>query len=364
MSIRQHIRQSCLAFVLGVISVTGLAAEKAKNVILFLGDGTGLPTIHAASIHAHGKPQALFVQRMPHIGLSDTSTASNWVTDSAAGMTAIVTGQKTHNGVISQSADAVRGKTDGAPLKTILEYAEEHGLSTGVVSNSPITDATPAACYAHGNDRVNWGAHFLQILTPRFGDGVDVVIGPGRTKIMQQAALLEPDVAGKFRQRGYLFLDSPASLDEAGAGTKKLVALFDVEENEFDLDAAAAKAVEILSKNPKGFFLMVESNNHFTDVKRSLDNMAKFDRIIGQTAKRMEKLKTLILFTADHSYDLRLPEGVDRGADIVPAMKVEGHHNAEEVLVSAIGPGSEQVHGYFPNTRLFQIMLKAFGWKN
>jgi alkaline phosphatase len=341
-----------------------LNAEKAKNVTLFLGDGTGLPTINASSIHAHGKPQALFVQRMPHIGLSDTSTASNWVTDSAAGMTAIVTGQKTHNGVISQSAGAVRGKTDGAPLKTILEYAEERGLSTGVVSNSAITDATPAACYAHGNDRANWGAHFLQILTPRFGDGVDVVIGPGRKKIMEQAAALEPDAAGKFKQRGYLFLDSPANLDAAGAGTKRLVALFAGDEKEFDLEAATAKAVDILSKNSKGFLLMVESNNHFEDAKRSLDNMAKFDQIIGQTAKRLEKSKTLIVFTADHSYDLHLPKGVERGEDIVPAMKVEGHHNAEEVLVSAMGPGAEQVRGFFPNTRLFEIMLKAFGWKH
>jgi alkaline phosphatase len=279
-------------------------------------------------------------------------------------MSAIVTGQKTNNGVISQSADAERGKKDGAPLKTILEYAEEHGLSTGVVSNSAITDATPAACYAHGNDRANWGGHFLQILTPRFGDGVDVVIGPGRKKIMEQAAVIEPEVAERFKQRGYMLLDSPSNLDAAGAGTNRLVALFDVDESEFDLEAATAKAIEILSKNPKGFFLMVESNNHFDDIKRSLDNMAKFDQIIGNTAKRMEKSKTLILFTADHSYDLHLPKGVERGADIVPAMKVEGHHNAEEVLVSAMGPGSEQVHGYFPNTRLFQIMLKAYGWKN
>lgn len=357
-------KRLCPALGLAAIFVVALHAESAKNVILFLGDGTGLPTINAASIHGHGKPQALFVQRMPHIGLSDTSTASNWVTDSAAGMTAIVTGQKTNNGVISQSADAVRGKKDGAPLKTILEYAEERGLSTGVVSNSAITDATPAACYAHGNDRADWGAHFLQILTPRFGDGVDVVIGPGRTKIMEQAAPLEPDVAGKFKQRGYLFLDSPANLEAAGAGTKRLVALFDVEEYQFDLAAATAKAVEILSRNPKGFFLMVESNNHFKDVKRSLDNMVEFDRIISQTAKRLERSKTLILFTADHSYDLHLPKGVSRGDDIVPAMKLEGHHNAEEVLVSAMGPGSEQVNGYFPNTRLFQIMLKAFDWKN
>src|SRR5215470_201105 len=99
--------------------------KKAKNVILFLADAGGIPTLNAASAMEYGEPQKLFIQSWKNIGLSDTSTASQWVTDSAAGMTAIVTGRKTHNGVLSQGPDAERGKKDGTPLKTILEYAEE-----------------------------------------------------------------------------------------------------------------------------------------------------------------------------------------------------------------------------------------------
>ncbi|RPI54118.1 MAG: alkaline phosphatase, partial [Acidobacteria bacterium] len=102
-----------------------VAQRPARNVILFLADGTGISTVHAASIHGHGAAQKLYIQHMPHLGFSETSSASTWVTDSAAGMTAIVTGEKTHNGVISQGPDAVRGKQDGRPLKSILEYAEE-----------------------------------------------------------------------------------------------------------------------------------------------------------------------------------------------------------------------------------------------
>ena len=84
---------------------------RARNVVLFLADAGGLATLNAASIHAHQAPAKLYVHGMPHIALSKTSSASRcWVTDSAAGMTAIVTGQKTHNGVISQSSAAVRGK--------------------------------------------------------------------------------------------------------------------------------------------------------------------------------------------------------------------------------------------------------------
>src|SRR5687767_4328370 len=155
-------------------------ARKAKNIILFLADAGGLPTVSGASILGYGEPQKLFVQSWKHIGLSDTSAALQWVTDSAAGMTAIMTGQKTHNGVISQGPDALRGEKDGTLLKTILEYAEEQGLSTGVVSNVNIADATPAACYSHANDRRKFGEIFLQVFEPRFGDGVDVVLGIGR----------------------------------------------------------------------------------------------------------------------------------------------------------------------------------------
>src|SRR5262249_25162901 len=132
-------------------------AERARSVILFLADAGGLPTVNAASLHGYGEPQRLFVQSWEHLGLSETSAASEWVTESAAGMTAIVTGRKTHNGVLSMGPDAVRGEKSGTPLKTILEYAEEKGLSTGVISNVNIADATPAACYAHVNDRRTFG---------------------------------------------------------------------------------------------------------------------------------------------------------------------------------------------------------------
>src|SRR3954449_1328220 len=157
--------------------------KRAKNVILLLADAGGIPVINAASILAYDAPQKLFVQSMPFIGLSDTSPVGRWGTDSAAGMTAIVTGGKTFNGVISQAPDVVRGHSDGTVLKTILEYAEERGLSTGVMSNVSIADATPAACYAHANDRAKSGDIFSQIFSPRFGDGVDVVFGPGRKRI-------------------------------------------------------------------------------------------------------------------------------------------------------------------------------------
>jgi|SRR5581483_5830445 len=95
---------------------------------------------------------------------------------------ALLAGHETKNGVLSELPPD--GEREGAALKTILEYAEEDGLSTGVISNSPMYDATPAACYAHAGSRQKHGQIFAQIWQPRFGDGVDLVFGPGRREII------------------------------------------------------------------------------------------------------------------------------------------------------------------------------------
>jgi len=355
--VRACILSALVVFAWSCNSVNG--ASGAKNVILFLADGTGIPTIHAASIYGYGKPQQLFVQNMPHLGFSETSTASAWVTDSAAGMTAIVTGEKTHNGVVSQAADAVRGEKDGRLLKSILEYAEERGLSSGVVSNSAVSDATPAACYAHSNERAKHGYIFAQILEPRFGDGIDVVIGPGRATILEQTEELGVDLAAGLMARGYAFVDNPQAMQEAADQRDRLIALY--ESDDFDLGVAVNKAIDILTRNPKGFFLMVESNNHFRDVEKTLSRLVAMDKVIRQTAERMENTDTLILFTADHSYDLRIPSA-PKVQDVTPHVVIINDHTAEEVLVAAQGPGAEKVKGYFPNTRLFHIMMEAYGW--
>ena len=204
-----------------VLMADAEGARKAKNIILFLADAGSLPTVSAASILGYGEAQKLFVQSWRHIGLSDTSPAVQWVTDSAAGMTAIVTGQKTINGVISQGADTIRGKKDGTSLKTILEYAEERGLSTGVVSNVNIADATPAACYAHANDRAKHGEIFLQVFEPRFGDGVDVVLGIGRKPIFDAVQKLGRDINEVARSKNRTIYDSLAAVPAGGTGRSR-----------------------------------------------------------------------------------------------------------------------------------------------
>lgn len=344
------------------------AARRAKNIILFIGDAGGLSTLHAASVHRYGEPAKLFVQHMPYLALSETSSASDWVTDSAAGMTAIVTGVKTHNGVLSQGPAAVRGEQDGPPLKTILEYAEEHGLSTGVVSNSSMADATPAACYAHVNSRGKVGAIFAQVLTPRFGDGVDVIFGPGRKSILEGTRELHLDLADGLTKRGYHFGNSLASVP---ANASRAVVLSD--DNDFDVQAAAELAIRILSRNKKGYFLMIESDLHTNtnNVRRGLERAAKLDDLVKSISGTVKD--TLLLFTADHSFDLRISGGSKRGLSFftevdgksVPgkSVAVYGHHSAEHVLVAASGPGAKRVKGFLSNIDLFGIMMSAYGWK-
>jgi alkaline phosphatase len=362
------------AILIAALAGAAEAAQPAKNVILFLADAGGIPTLNAASIHGYGDAQKLYVQSWPHVALSDTSTASNWVTDSAAGMTAIVTGVKTHNGVVSMGPDAVRGKQDGKRLKTILEHAEERGLSTGVLSNVNIADATPAACYSQSNDRRKHGEIFLQVFNPRFGDGVDVVMGIGRKAIWDSAKARGQDIDGVAKSKGRPIY---ASLDEVPADNTRPVAVL---EKGMDLGVAARKALAALSKNRKGYFLMIEWDAHTDDPKRGLDSVVGFDKLIREIAGLVNTKETLMLFTADHSFELRSVGG-KRGDAIlngleewkkthtakddvaIPALRVGHSHTGEEVLAAAQGPGSEQVRGFLPNTRLFEVMMAAFGWK-
>jgi alkaline phosphatase len=360
-----------------VLLPAALAAQgRARNVVLFVADAGGTSTLAAASLHGHGAPRRLFVQQMPHIGLAETTTASHIVSDSAAGMTAIVTGHKTQNGVVSLSASTVRGKQDGEPLKTILEHAEERGLATGVISNDSLAGATPAATYAHVNDRGKTAAIFTQAFTPRFGDGVDVMIGGGRPAIAKALAAEGTDLESLSRRYRRPIL---SSLSDVPADASRAIVL--LESSAFDLEAAVRAAQRILSKNRKGYFLMVEADVHTNRMRRGLDRMLELDRVIAGTAKQAGR-DTLLVFTADHSFDLRLRGGrlgeplldgleaaeaqaeAEKRRDVrIPAVRMDNGHTGEEVLVAAQGPGAERVRGYMANTDIFQVMMRAFGWK-
>lgn len=339
------------------------APATARNVIVFLGDAGGIPTLHAAGVFAHDRPQSLFIQSMPHIALSDTSALDRWVSDSAAGMTAIMTGRKTNNGMVgaTPSADGV------TPVKTILEYAEERGLSTGVVTNKAVWDATPAATYAHVKARSSKDDIFRQLLAPRFGDGVDIVVGRGRA---DAEAAFPGGASQAFAGKGYLFGDDPAAVRPE---TRRAAVLRDAD---FSAEVAVDATIASLSRNPRGYFLMVEWDMHTDDPLEGLRHAVEMDELIRHVSARVGD-DTLIVFTADHSFALRMIGG-DRASPYArqyteaarpevkpetnPLINVLDDHSGEEVLAAASGPGAERLHGFIPNTRLFQVIMDALGW--
>lgn len=345
---------------------------QARNVILFVADAGGVPALHAASLFGYGEPLKLHIQQWPHLGLSDTSPVDGYVSDSANGMSAIITGVKTKNGVISQAADVVVGERDGAPTKTLVEYAEERGLRTGVVTTQAITDATPAATYAHANSRGKWGEIFPQAFAPRFGDGVDVLLGTGRRRIGQQLA-----AAGN----SYEALSQPhrpiySRLEEVPDYSTRPVVVAD----EIDVRAATLKALDILQKSPEGYVLVVEWDVHTNEPRQGLQGIVDFDRLIAEVQGRVDLDDTLLLFTADHSFGIQV-DGGEPGDDVLAGydtwkasgsdedivrlehVLVNDSHTGEEVAALAIGPGAERVRGYFPNTHLFEVMMAALGWQ-
>lgn len=346
--------------------------QRAKNVIVFLADAAGVSTVHAASLYGHGEPLSLHVQQWPHLGLSEMSPVDNWKSDSANGMSQIMTGVKTRNGVISQGPDVVRGEQDGTPMKTVLEYAEERGLRTGVISTQSIADATPAANYAHSNDRRKQGEIFQQAFTPRYGDGVDVLMGAGRERIgglLAEAGTGFDELAGQH--------DRPihATLEEVDPANTRPVVVAD----SIDVRAATLRALELLEDSPEGYFLVVEWDAHTDDVRKGLQNMVDLDRLMAEVEQRVDLDETLLIFTADHSFGLQV-DGGKRGEPLLAGYEewkqagtdddlvrldnvlVNRTHTAEEVMALATGAGAHRVRGYFPGTYLFKVMLEAWGW--
>ncbi|HEX2862832.1 MAG TPA: alkaline phosphatase, partial [Lacunisphaera sp.] len=233
----------CLSLLpLGAVQVD---AARAKNIILFLGDAGGVSTLNAASIYGHDRPQSLYIQQMKHVALSDTASLNRWVTDSAAGMTAIVTGRKTNQNMVSVLPAPEPG-ADLPKLKTILEYAEERGLSTGVVTNMAIWDATPAACYAHAFTRKMTGEIFQHLLKPRFGDGPEVVIGTDWKGVVEASAKLGFDAAEGLAAAKYHYYERP---DAIPADATRVASIFDG--GDYDPKPVLDNVLQILSRNRK-----------------------------------------------------------------------------------------------------------------
>ena len=338
----------------------------ATNIILFLGDGLGVSTVTAARFLAGGAEAELTLDRLPFTALSRTYSRSHQVTDSAAGMNSPVTGEKTPNGAIAMTAD-------GTALRTILEMAESAGKSTGIVTTTTVTHATPAACYAHVDAR-NKEAEIAVQLVPAgagynaaLGDGLEVILGGGRRYFIPRGVQDAEGDAGvrtdgrdlraELQVAGYAYVSNQEELTTLDLSkTQKLLGLFDSSHMHFAMQEAAnptgepslsdmtAAAIAILEQNPNGFFLMVEGGridhgHHGNSAHAALTETLAFDHALATAIDMVDLNETLILVTADHSHVMTMAGNPKRGTSILGLAGKDAGGVPYTTLGYANGPG-------------------------
>jgi len=328
------------------------ASQAPTKVIFMIGDGMGLAQISAALI----ANSTLNLERTTVTGLVTTYSTDNLITDSAAGGTAMATGTKTYNGAISVD-------TTKAPLKTIVEYAEENGMNTGIIATSSITHATPASFYAHNKTRKDDEG----IASDLPYSGVDIFMGGGRKFFAHRAD--STNLLQELKSNGYTIVESMQQAKDAEA--EKLGYFIDEEQpvsymsgrGNF-LPEATAVSLDFLDKKDEGFFMMIEGSQidwggHANDMKYIITEMLDFDRAIGKVLDYAEKDgNTLVVITADHETGGLALTGGDLDSQYVEGDFGTGGHTAIMVPVFAYGPGAEHFSGIQDNTDLNKKIMQ------
>jgi alkaline phosphatase len=294
----------------------------------------GIPVLTAARIYAVGEDGSLTIDTLPETGFVRTYSRDYMVTDSAPSMSAYMTGVKMNNDVISMAATTVADQTKcaaqaGMTVETFLEIAKKAGKGTGVVTTTRVTHATPAATYAHICQRdleydiaaqaVPGGAGFNAAL----GDGLDVLLGGGLKYFDKASRPDARDLVGELAGKGYAVVKKQSELTAFDASSgKKLFGAFNASHLSYEVDRVqqnpivepsltemTTKAIDVLSHNPKGYFLMVEGGRidhalHETRARRALEETVAFDNAIKAALAKVDLTNTLIIVTADHDHTM------------------------------------------------------------
>ena len=334
-------------------------------MIFFLGDGMGPTTVTASRIYKVGESGQLTMEKLARTARVKTFSNDAQTTDSAPSMAAYMTGVKMNNEVLSMSSDtrAVAPGSDangnktvnncapgnGQPVATLLELAKARGKAVGAITTTELTHATPAATYSHICHRdaqydiaaqaAPGGAGYNAAL----GEGVDVLMGGGRNHwtpfdpvVNKRGRADGRNLLNEMKAKGYTVVATRDQLAQAGNG--KLVGLFSSTSHlEYELDRVAgkgegptqpslaemtSKAIDVLSKNSNGYFLMVEGGRidhalHGTNAKRALEDTAAFDEAIRVALSKVDLSNTLIVVTADHDHTMTINGYSKRGNPIL-----------------------------------------------
>ncbi len=326
-------------------------SKKPENIILMIGDGMGVTQVYAGITANMGH---LFIENMKSVGFSKTYSASGYTTDSAAGGTALATGQKTSNAAISVD-------TLGNPIKTALEYAQEKEMATGLVVTSRMNHATPAVFMAHHKDR---GA-YAEIAADFVDAQIDVYIGGGIkhfTGRRDGRNLLE-----ELKQKGYSVEQTMDDVAKVKCG--KLAGLVAQDhvgrarERKDMLPVAVETAINILRRDKDGFFMMVEGSQidfggHSNNTTYLVEEMLDFDKAIGRALDFASKDgKTLVVVTADHECGgLSILNGNMKDGEVTCSFATSSHTGVM-VPVFAYGPGAEKFTGIMENSELGKQLI-------
>ena len=385
--------------------------KKAKNVILFIGDGMGISTVAASRIfegqsqpgNRGGEEHSLSFEKFPHVALSKVYQVNQQTPDSAPTMSSMMTGVKTNDGELSVGAIVPRYELSGKVIDdnktiTLLEQAEDRGMSTGVVSTARITHATPAACYAHISNR-DWEGDTLlpagssvkdiayQLVnfhknTNFKSDGLEVALGGGRSYFMPDTMTDPEDTTKKgLRKDSDLtsqwtsqYKNAAYVYDKKGwdaidvKNTDHLLGLFESSNHmEYEADRLkdtggepsltemTEKAIQILKKNPKGYFLMVEAGridhaHHVGNAYRALTDTVELSKAVQKAVDMTDSAAndTLIIVSADHSHTFTIGGYPQRGNPILglvtgsgaKSYTLDANKKPYATLSYANGPGS------------------------
>ena len=321
----------------------GRGGRKARNVIFFVGDGMGVSTVTATRVFSVGVAGQLVMDQFPYTALSRTYSEDAITPDSAPTMSAMMTGINTNSSVIGfgkgTEPNDFNGDGDGPASWTLLELAKARGMSVGVVSTAQITHATPAATYAHTNQRNNENEIAAQALPTdatynrRLGRGIDVLMGGGRRFFLPRTATDEEgslgnrtdgrDLRNEFRAAGYSYVWNRTGFDALRSSSLPVLGLFETGHMEYEADRATdlggepsiadmtVKSIQLLEQSSRrgrdGYFLMVEGGridhaHHEGNAYRALTDAEALDEAIGAAAKMVDLRETLIIVSADHSH--------------------------------------------------------------
>ncbi|WP_200976585.1 alkaline phosphatase [Echinicola sp. 20G] len=322
-----------------------------RNVILMIGDGNGLAHI-SAGMYANGNK--LNLTQLRHIGLVKTQSSDDFTTDSAAGATALATGQKANNRAIGFS-------TDGKALQSIPEILSTYNFSAGIVTTDNVTGASPASFYAHQKDR----SMIKGIASDLSKSQLDLFVGGGKIDFLTQGRdLISPLEEAGFHLAGSLEELSTSDADRVGYfGSNQELPTIEKGRAGFLLKATD-QSLSFLSEKERPFFLMIEgakidTGGHLNEAKTVVEEELDFDEAIGKVLQFAdENPGTLVLITADHETGgVTLPQGnLERGE---VELNFDTHdHTGILVPLFAYGPHANEFTGVYENTAVFKKLMK------